>query len=345
MDAFDAHNELTDKYLRGELTGEQLDQFIRELEQNPELKKDVLFRQQLVSAIQEHGAARLKQYLRSKTTQQKVMKVSFRTWYYAAAAVGLILLASAVFLIYRPGSSFIQNETVTMEKSSGSSQNKNTDIGNEPLRNEGSPSTHALPPPARGAAELPPPVIEDGGLMAGSGSESGLAESPYPEVVTIASNIPVIPIRIESELLERMDSEIEMKPASTKNIEVKKSRRADSKAEVAKSGAVSMDSALAIEKAATMDDSRIAAENTRFKLNFYHTGDAEPMLSLRKTQDPLSTEVLVYNLPYDNPLIFTYQDKYFLKAGTKYYEFNVNKSGKQKVIPVVDPVLLEALNR
>jgi hypothetical protein len=54
---------------------------------------------------------------------------------------------------------------------------------------------------------------------------------------------------------------------------------------------------------------------------------------------------MVYNLPYDNPQVLNLSDRYFLKAGDRYYEININRTDSQKVKPVTDTQVLAALEK
>jgi hypothetical protein len=86
-------------------------------------------------------------------------------------------------------------------------------------------------------------------------------------------------------------------------------------------------------------------ENAKFRLNFYNTQDAKPKIAATKSTGSDSYEILVYNLPYDNPIILTYQNKLYLKTGINYYEIDPAISGKQDAKPVTDAAILKVLNQ
>lgn len=336
MDALDPKNELIDKYLREELTGDQLADFLRSMESDPELKKDVEFRKHIVAAIQEHGAANLKQFIRERTTRQQVIRVSYRAWYYAAAAVALILVASVVLLLKQGAVQNSETDFAALDSTFKDHQSEPVASADQVKK------TKSTPQNARTDLEeyddLPP--VE--GLDMAVSSAAGEASVDYPEAVIVASNIPVIPIKIESKLLEALVSETE----SVKTAKVAQRKQKTESGAVTfsdKKGVV--DTFMAQNNTRTTEEKALLNKIEKFKLSFFETKDAAPMVLLTKSKNQESTEVVVYNLPYDNPLIFNYQNKYYLKTGKDYYELNMQKSGKQAVTPVTDPALLEALNQ
>jgi hypothetical protein len=88
MDAFNPENELIDKYLRGELQGRELDSFLKTLEHDPILKKDVELQQLMVRGIQERGSAELKRYIKMRSSNKnkriyaKINKLRKSWWHF-----------------------------------------------------------------------------------------------------------------------------------------------------------------------------------------------------------------------------------------------------------------------
>jgi hypothetical protein len=338
MDANDAKNELIDKYLRGELSGQTLEDFTQNLKNDTSLKQDVELRMLMVQAIQEHGAAQLKNYIRSKTTQKEIMKVSFRAWYYAAAAVGLILVASTVILLNRPRTSAISNEIVAANDSAKQPE-MSADKGETGLSPK--PETQKIITPDFDNVDdvFDIPAQEQESLGRGEDLNDAVEgnKTAYPDVVIIASNIPVIPIRVESAL----DKAVVMSNDTEKPAVLRKKSEGTADANISK--APSIDSAIAWQNARTENELYLKESIAKFKLSFVNTKEAQPMVDFNKNQE--SADIVVYNLPYDNPLILQYNNKYYLKAGEKYYEFKTNKTGKQNVVAVTEPAIIEALNR
>jgi hypothetical protein len=93
----------------------------------------------------------------------------------------------------------------------------------------------------------------------------------------------------------------------------------------------------------------LKTQNTvsQFKLSFANTEDAIPQVVVNKRSGNEVTlaDLMVYNLPYDNPQVLNLSDRYFLKAGDRYYEININRTDSQKVKPVTDTQVLAALEK
>ena len=82
-------------------------------------------------------------------------------------------------------------------------------------------------------------------------------------------------------------------------------------------------------------------------MSFANTEDAIPQVVVNKRSGNEVTlaDLMVYNLPYDNPQVLNLSDRYFLKAGDRYYEININRTDSQKVKPVTDTQVLAALEK
>jgi hypothetical protein len=164
------------------------------------------------------------------------------------------------------------------------------------------------------------------------------------EAVAIAMNIPVIPIRILSTTAAETMS---MPP---KQLGTRHSKTEGSSADQDESP---VDSKYMIDSNIARSKADIAAalktQNTvsQFKLSFANTEDAIPQVVVNKRSGNEVTlaDLMVYNLPYDNPQVLNLSDRYFLKAGDRYYEININRTDSQKVKPVTDTQVLAALEK
>lgn len=338
MENQDLLNELKDRYLRGELSGEELSSFEQRMQSDPEFKKEMDFRALLVKGIQESGAAQLKQFIRNRTTQKKVMLISFRTWYYAAAAVALLLVSSTVVL-WISQTQAVKNEAIAQNRS----ESEPAEVPNQVT--QPAPQLDATKSKAIDSAkpDLTDMVATNEESAAGNSSGDVIAPpvaqtEDYPDVVMIATNIPVIPIRIEPAAENYSATEI-------KSIPQKNGTYTRKKSEEAVAGKTTKDTGLRWSPETIAKASEDKEDNTRFSLNFANTRDAKPQMEVRQKNNNESNEVYVYNLPYDNPIILEYNNKYYLKTGSSYYEFQLRSGKKQSVAPVTDKVLLEALNK
>lgn len=333
MDAFNPENELIDKYLRGELQGRELDSFQKNLEHDPILKKDVELQQLMVRAIQERGSAELKRYIKMRTTQKRVMRVSYKAWYSAAAALAIILLA-AVFILVRQNPAgknenglALNDTTNTAPKLSPAAPDANNAQGNGTIAMTDVPAANQMAEENTAASE--------------AFFENQLQEN---EAVVIAMNIPVIPIRIQSTTASETMS---MPPKQLGTRHTKTEGNLADQDESPEDSKYMIDSNIARSKADIAAALKTQNTVSQFKLSFANTEDAIPQVVVNKRSGNEVTlaDLMVYNLPYDNPQVLNLSDRYFLKAGDRYYEININRTDSQKVKPVTDTQLLAALEK
>ncbi|MFY7946887.1 MAG: hypothetical protein ACOVQJ_07785 [Bacteroidia bacterium] len=334
MDAFNPENELIDKYLRGELQGRELDSFLKTLEHDPILKKDVELQQLMVRGIQERGSAELKRYIKMRTTQKRVMRVSYKAWYSAAAALAIILVA-AVFILVRQNPRG-KNETGMAMNDTANNAPKLSPAATDDANNAQDNGTIAM-------TDVPDAnqSTEENAAASDAFFENQLQEN---EAVAIAMNIPVIPIRILSTTAAETMS---MPP---KQLGTRHSKTEGSSADQDESPADSkymIDSNIARSKADIAAALKTQNTVSQFKLSFANTEDAIPQVVVNKRSGNEVTlaDLMVYNLPYDNPQVLNLSDRYFLKAGDRYYEININRTDSQKVKPVTDTQVLAALEK
>ncbi|MCC7298057.1 MAG: hypothetical protein IT244_06955, partial [Bacteroidia bacterium] len=265
--------------------------------------------------------------------------VSFKAWYYAAAALAVILLAAVALLMNNQNNGISTGETDI-------AANKNS---NFPHQDRIAAAPTDVPTISEKKNETGINLSDETVLDNSEDDKEVVAKNEsepaiYPESMVIASNIPVIPIKIQSELdevnvMER--ASVPVKVSGNKGDVRKPTGKADSDG-VAETSSNSIDSAFVRQKTQL---AVIQNATTNFKLSFISTKDAVPQISIKQNaQNGVSAaDVVVYNLPYDNPLIFNLDSRYFLKAGEKYYEINMGKTGKQTVTPVTDTTVLAAL--
>ncbi len=81
---------LFDRYLRGDLSQQELDDFLERLKEDPELAADLEMHKFLVEGIQEHRKEELRTYMKEKARVRFMGNPWTRNWTYASAAVLLI---------------------------------------------------------------------------------------------------------------------------------------------------------------------------------------------------------------------------------------------------------------
>jgi hypothetical protein len=330
MEPFDPENDLIDKYLRGELHGQDLDGFVRQLERDPLLKQDIEFRRLLVRGINDYGSVQLKNYLRQRTQQKRVLRLSYKAWYFAAAAVGTILLVGVAVLMQ-----FGDNGA---KQSTNIASTENTDSVGSIQKNDVNKDKEIATEKSENTIVLADSSVRD----AIGGSESEAAPAIPPQAVVIASNIPVVPIKISGQV----DPDVTMK---RKPGEIKTPGSGTSKSSDATSGSYT-DSMLTVEgklaKARQPQNNGDADyDPARYKLNFFNTPEGTPQISVNKNSKTVG-EISVYNLPYDtNPQLLQYNSKYYLKTGTGFYEVNTNTNRLQNAVKISDPAIIKSLSK
>lgn len=305
MEHLDPKNELIDLYLRDELSGEALVAFEKQMQEDDMFRAEVEVRKLIAESIHQYGAAELKNFIRTKTKRKSFGIIKINTWYYAAAAVGLILIGSFA-AIY----SIRKNSPVPAVA-----------ISNDSIKKEGIPETGIA------SESMSEKNQKEAVSSENDKSAEATADTANYEQVVIADNITVVPITIMSRTDEPVNMEQTMpvgvrKPANTEAEGVK---IADSSKKVNKT--------------------EIPAESIRkIQMQFLITRDAEPALQFSTGQSATDV-LKIFNIAPDNPLILKYNGKYFLQTGGEFYEIRTEKTDKQEAMPVKDVRLKKELNK
>ena len=97
------YEELIEKYLSGELAGEELKKFKEALTCNAELSKEVEFHRKVDEAIMEEDIMELRHQMKTicenRTTEKKLFLRNNRKWYYIAASFAAAAGISGAFLL------------------------------------------------------------------------------------------------------------------------------------------------------------------------------------------------------------------------------------------------------
>jgi hypothetical protein len=106
------NDEIIEKYIRGELSGSELSQFILELEQNKQLADAVKLQREMIEFLKDSKGIEFRSMLDDihkkliENKKGKIVRLFTSNWQYAAAAVILLLTLSAVlFFTLRPSKS------------------------------------------------------------------------------------------------------------------------------------------------------------------------------------------------------------------------------------------------
>jgi hypothetical protein len=314
MEHLNPQNDIIDRYLKGELGSDELTVFENQLKENNELRAEVEIRRIVVDSIRAYGARELKQFLQQRTKRKSLGFIKINTWYYAAAAVGLILIGSvAAIYVLKQKNSVASEQVAAMEDATDTANTADNNKGNDPADRK-KPNTDIA------AADNSPDEITENTTEEGSVQDAN--------AVVIADNISVVSIKINSLTAENVNmrqptgsqGKSEMEPNATEAA----TRKDTSKTTTAGAESIKKN------------------ENTplRLKLRFLESKTGEATYTYTAGTNTLE----LYNLPVDNPLLFSYQTRYFLKTGNDFYEITL-KAGTQKAIAITDKALLKALNQ
>lgn len=342
MNEFDPHIDLIDRYLRGELQGAELEAFMTKLQTDLEFKTAFEQQQKLAAAVYAFGHAEMKQYLRQKTQHRGVFNLSKKTWYFAAASVMLIAFSSAI-IIWKLNQNAENTGIITKTQQDTSVSGKRQDpiVKQESVKQNNTADTTELDNVVINENELPP-TIEN----TDTEYEAVVAE---PEPIIIASNVQAVAITLASQTEARKSLKAEAS-------EMKRTRAAED--DVQPESATAGQTAKAKQSGRTdnagsdyLQTEQTAYKKTamRFSLSFFETPRKTPKVEIQKYNDMYF--VRCYDIVYGNPLVYEWQNRYFLHSGLKIYELlnmpvqNGQNTAIAAAQEVTDPGILKLIGR
>lgn len=315
MNEFDPKNDVIDRYLKGELGEAELKAFEDELQRDAELKKILEERRLVYEVIVRYGQVELKHFLRKQTTQRRLLAISKRNIYYAAAAVALILVTTTVVIL-------------TLQKQGGQ---KPTEVAEKYKATEKLKTTEKPEDANANLAEL-----KDTSSIAIAQSDMVISDS---NALLVAANVKVVSI----DLGETTDDDAEQETATMSRAPAmaQKFKKEAYKAEPRGDKLANGTDSLTLSESAV---NKRLQSSIRMNMNFYNTASGEKTVvyQIGKSGEP---ELDIFNLPYDNPLLFADGNNTYLKAGDAYYQIELNAGKIQKVKPVSERKLLKRFNR
>jgi hypothetical protein len=342
MSEMDPHIELIDRYIRGELSGSELQAFLTKLQSEPAFKAQVEQQEKIAALVYAFGHAQMKQYLRQKTRHRGVFSLSKKTWYYAAASVLLIAFSTAIILWKinpEAGNKMpltAKGDTLSAEKKEVITMAKEQDRGND--NGDTTKNTEVI---AQNAENNLPPAIEE------LNDDEFTASAESPEPIVIASNIQAVAISLNSPVMSQ-------KSMKEETAEMKPARKFKTEAEVAKPTTSRIDdNKYVTENGGTgykmPETSRTKKQVLRFSFTFLESIEKTPAVEIDKYNDIYF--VRCFNIVYGNPLVYEWQNRYFLHSGIKTYELknlplqNGQKTPVSAAQEVTDPAILSLIGR
>ncbi len=341
MNEMDPNIELIDRYIRGELSGAELDAFQAKMQHEPEFKAQVAQQEKIAAMVYAFGRAQMKQYLRQKTRHRGIFNLSRKTWYFAAASVMLIAFSAAIILwkinpeIGNKMPLTAKEDTLSAEKKEEITQAKDQSSGIDD--GDTTKNTEAIAQ----NAENNPPAIEE----LNDDEFTALAESPEP--IVIASNIQAVAISLNNPVMAQ-------KSMKEESVQMKPAKRFKTEADAGKPATSGMDDKMyATENAGTVnklpETAKIKKQVMRFSFTFLETLEKTPAVEIDKYNDMYF--VRCFNIVYGNPLVYEWQNRYFLHSGIKTYELknlplhNGQKTPIATAKEVTDPAILSLIGQ
>ncbi len=344
MNEFDPNIDLIDRYLRGELQGAELETFMTKLQSDPDFKLQVEQHEKMAAAVYAFGHAQMKRYLQEKTRHRGIFNLSRKTWYFAAASVMLVAFSAAIILWkLNPGIQPEHNNTVRTEKAADSAEKQasefvTTDSGVKKVNADTGKETEML---VQNSEDVMPPMETDD-----AGSTAEVAD---PEPIIIASNVQAVAIT----LFNQAEAQKSLK---TEASEMKRSRTAEADAQPQPAVTAQTAKAKQSGRAESAGNDYKQPEQTRskktamrFSLTFCQTPRNTPMVEIEKYNDMYF--VRCYDIVYGNPLVYEWQNRYFLHSGIKVYELlnlpvqNGQKTAGAPAQEVTDQSILKLIGR
>lgn len=342
MNEFDSHIDLIDRYLRGEIQGAELEAFMTKLQSDPDFKLQVEQQEKLAAAVYAFGQAEMKQYLRQKTRHKGLFRLSNKTWYFAAASVMLIAFSAAI-IIWKLNSGLKPGDTSTAEtiKTTDSSKKQTPEL----VAKEG--GIKKVNPDTAGNLEIIVQPNEEVLTAFKTDDAGSAAQAADPEPIIIASNVQAVAIVLNNP----MDAQKSLKSEA---MDMKRARPVETDAQPNAAGQTTK-----VGKASPTENpsreykqpEQIKSKKTavRFSLTFCETPHNKPMLEIDKYNDMYF--VRCFDIVYGNPLVYEWQNRYFLHSGFKTYELknlpaiNGQKAAAEEITEVSDPVILKLIGQ
>lgn len=342
------------KYFDQELSEQERELFLADMETDVNLKRDFQFYSLLIEGIKSEGAEELKEYIKSRVESENPERKTY-TWLYAAASAAVLIVGYfAIFKYLETGSLKATKDYITLNDEKAS-KFKFWNKQKEPAKLE------RITKPYSSYEDSLRMLGEEDALYAIEEQDdygisdmdpsSGFQESETKEEAVDNANpeieksaIPhkeiliaqqtVIPIQLYS--LERNS----VSPAPTA-AGIENKTKAKSAAPVAKKMEIANDT-VSVAKPNESHGRLATIKNNRYLVSLFETYSREEAIVIRK--DGNLMHVMVYNMAANNPLLYVINDELYLELGLdKIYKI---PAGAQKINnpkPITDKKIIKLI--
>lgn len=325
------HSEWIDRYLRGELRGEELDVFERKLQQDPQFALEFNSHKLLADAIRAARKEELKRFIAERTRHRVITLPRNRSFLIGLAA------SIAIFAAGWLGWKSVLPKMPTQEVAANREQKSGNETGNtnapQPTLQEKEEQDHTLAYQNRNAestiapasADVPSEDLTLNDAPAAAGIEPPDPAGSAPELVASVrvalaeweAEKPAVDVQINETVAVR-------KVAASKTIT--KAQEGDDKVAPATAPVPPA------PRAKTITDNAVQAQ---FDLVFLNVPEPGTAYEMKGTQ-----QIQLFNISYLNPLLIRYKGRHFLRSAGIWYELSIPSTGKQPLIPLKDKALL-----
>lgn len=342
------NSELIDRFLRDEMRGEERDVFLRRMETDPAFRLEVESQKLLAEAIRLARKNELKRYIAEHTQTGSARLRPVWVWSLSAAAsIAAIAVSWFSWQHYNDSKQQFAQQDVRQEvpqTAPVSPESERIQRDRAIARTTPSPAQAEVPL----AVNEPPPVQqedveanysveESAGVSAGPpvvvSTEKEDANERYVVatiVVAVADYNMAAKDEAEAESLSRQDVVV------TKRVKTsgKETNRATTAQPATSRPATEQDDA-SNRKPVTVDRNAVQSNYT---LVFINSKDGA-----QKAQAESGKRILLYNLPYNNPMLITLGGKHYLGTAGLFYALQPELTTPQMLTPVKDAALLKTL--
>lgn len=339
------NSELIDRFLRDELRGEEREIFLRRMETDPAFRLEVESQKLLADAIRLARKNELKRYIAEHAqTRTTRLRPSLVWSLSAAASVAAFAVVWFSWQHYKGNKEQFAMQEVKQEAASdvqGKSENERLQRDRAIARTTPSPTRAEAPPTTIEPMEF---QTEDQEPYPAQEANTGVSATPPLEAEgsTIQQYV-VATIVVAVADYNTADKELaETESLSRQDIVVtKRVKPASAEGNRSTAGKASSNQAATAQDDATVQKPTVVNRNStqsNYTLVFINSQDG-----ILKAQAEKGNRILLYNLPYNNPMLITLGGKYYLGTAEQFYSLQPDLPTQQILAPVKDTALLKAL--
>ncbi|MEN9511971.1 MAG: hypothetical protein RLZZ370_1790 [Bacteroidota bacterium] len=325
------HTEWIDRYLRGELRGEELELFERRLKQDAAFALEFNTQKLLAEGIRQVRRDELKRYIAERTRQRVITLPRNKSFLIGIAAS--VALFAAGWLGWKSVLPKVEKGAVaTNNPAAGTNAPDDRISALPPASNAQKDHTLSKEPQEVAAVMVPEVLHEDAEAVSPHEvDDGGMAPvEPAPAATSDAAPELVASVRVALAEWESELSEADMRLDETVTVAKTAPRKA-----ITKTQANQEKAAAATERTPRTVGRDGNTAQTQYDLVFLNI--PEPGISYEIKS---GNQIILNNLDYLNPLLIRYRSRFFLKSAGQWYELNTQTKGRQALQAVKDKALL-----